>query len=635
MRHYYCSAFSKAYAYKGLLLYNSLQRWDQDFHLYMICLLQEVEELFHKMNLENATIISLSAIEKQDADLLAVKACRNEKEYAWTAKASVMLYIFANYQEIDHLVWLDGDTFFFSDPEPIFREWGSRSIALTEEKWSEANKQRRYTRGIYNTGFMGFKRDDNARQCLVWFREKLIQWCYDRLENGLWSDQLYVNDWPTRFNGVGVITHMGVNAGPCIVRDCQAAKRNNCIYLNGKKLIFFHYYGFRFYDGIEFDLCSYIISFADEVLKWIYIPYIYSCIEIIEQIRQVSKNFYPTAKPSQHFINNYFNLPVNTKGATQPVQICTLFTKNYLVQGLTLYNSLKKTSGDFHLWVLCVDTEAYSLLARMNLKNVTLISVENVMEQRLKAIQGQRKIHEFCWTLKASFVHYLMKNNYNLESILYVDADLFFFQDVRSIYHEWGNRSVFLTKLRLGPKWAQKVGMFSAGLIGFKRHRSGMKCLRSWRRKCREWCFEHPENGRWADQKYLDQWPKLSSSISISENRGINAGPWNIRKGCLVEEKDGTITVDNDVLICYHFSGFEILKEREFELCNRKRLPEYADKIYHPYLKEIRETIKQVMAIDENFLPSINKNIEPERLLNYCILEAQGGGAHEEKGKPK
>ena len=59
MKHFYCSSFSKGYAYKGLLLYESLLKWDKDFHFFFICLHPEVEELYKKMDLNKATIIPL------------------------------------------------------------------------------------------------------------------------------------------------------------------------------------------------------------------------------------------------------------------------------------------------------------------------------------------------------------------------------------------------------------------------------------------------------------------------------------------------------------------------------------------------------------------------------------------------
>lgn len=598
MAHYYCSTFSKGYAYRGLLLYNSLLSCDKDFHFYMISLDDKVNKLYKQMNLKNATIIQMSAVEREDNQLLAVKRTRNEQEYAWTSKASVMLYILNHFPATDHIIWLDGDTFFFSNPEPIFEEWGQYSIMLTEGRWTKDDDKHKVDKyGKYNTGFMGFRRDENAVQCLNWFRSRLIEWCYVKHENNLWSDQVYVNDWRERFNNVGVIKNMGVNVTPPMIMGSEVSNDGKFVYVDGDKLVFFHYSQFHYFDGNEFDLCGFVRYFSDDVLKWIYLPYIHACNDIMEQIRKVDQDFCRAASTKGKFITNYFNLEVNENAGEKFPNLCTLLTEDYLVQGLALYYSLKKYCDRFRLWILCIDDTTYNLLAGMNLTNVILISMDNIISRKLAKIRRERQAHEFCWTLKPVLVTYLLKNNYNLDSILYLDADLFFFKDVRNIYDDWEEHSVFLTKLRLSPKWKQRLGIYSAGLVGFKRDKTGMKCLRSWRLKCQEWCYDKQKNGLWGDQKYLDNWPQLYSGVKISENKGINAGSWNLRKGCKVHSEGGVIHFENTDLICFHFSGFKIINENEYVLCTWKRIPAYAKSIYSVYLDAIQKIIPQVRSL--------------------------------------
>lgn len=595
MKHYYCSTFSRDYAYKGLLLYHSLLRWDKDFHFFMICMHHEVEELYRNMNLTNITLISMSDIEQFDSELGAVKKTRKEQEYAWTSKASVMLYILHHFHDIDHIVWLDGDMSFFSSPDVIFDEWNQYSIMLTEGRWTKAEAHKISLYGRYNTGFMGFKRDAHALECLEYFRLCLIEWCYVKHENNLWSDQVYVNDWTERFKNVGVIKSMGVNVTPPMIMASKVTNDGNHLYVNNDRLVFFHYSKFNYFDGKDFELCSFVRYFSDDVIEWIYLPYILACNDIMEEIRKVAPNFYQTVRPQSQYITNYFNLEANIKADRRFPNICTLLTKDYLIQGLALYSSLKRHSAQFNLWILCVDDTAYNLLAKMNLPHVTLISMDNIRNKRLAKLQKTRQTHEFCWTLKSVLVYYLIKNNYNIDTVLYMDADLFFFRDVMDIYDEWGDHSIFLTKLRLRPKWKQRLGIYSAGLVGFKRDTSGMKCLQSWRQKCLRWCYDKQENGLWGDQKYLDSWPLSFSGVKISRNKGINAGPWNIRKGFMVHSEDNTIHLNNTELVCYHFSGFEIMKKNKYLCCKwNEKAAAKAGTIYAVYLDEIRRIVKGI-----------------------------------------
>jgi hypothetical protein len=331
-------------------------------------------------------------------------------------------------------------------------------------------------------------------------------------------------------------------------------------------------------------------------------------------------------KSDINHIRNSFNRDVDGNADEKLLNICTLLTKDYLIQGLALYYSLKRHTRHFRLWILCVDKTAYDLLEKMNLDNVTLVGLENIWNKRLAEIEKERQLHEFCWTLKAPFINYLMKNTF-LNSLLYMDADLFFFNDVRNIYKEWGDNSIFLTKMWLSPKWKKKAGKYSAGLIGFKKDNMGMKCLRSWMKNCLYWCYDRMENGLWGDQKYLDDWPRMFSKIKISKTKGINAGPWSIKRGYKVHSEGDVIYFDNMELVCYHFSGFEIINENEYELCNRKKLPVKAETIYSVYIDEIQKTIAQIKSVDSSFIQNITGK-KNSKLFNHHSVQIDKEWAH-------
>ena len=301
--------------------------------------------------------------------------------------------------------------------------------------------------------------------------------------------------------------------------------------------------------------------------------------------------------------NNTYHMPVD-----RVPHICTLLTKDYFIQGLALYSSLKRHTSRFQLWVLCVDDTVYNLLEIMNLDKVHLVRLGDLWNRQLATIKEQRQVHEFCWTLKAPFITYLLNNNDHMNSILYMDADLYFFKNVAPIYNEWGNGSIYLTKLWLGRRWTKLAGKYSAGLIGFKRDHVGVNCLKLWQNQCLNWCYDKKEHGLWGDQKYLDDWPRLFPRVKISGNIGINGGPWNIRKVKSVYHKNGVIFFDNMELVCYHFSGFEIINGNMFNHCKRKKLPQKANGVYSMYIREIKKIMERIHSMDNRLLKGFIEN---------------------------
>ena len=287
--------------------------------------------------------------------------------------------------------------------------------------------------------------------------------------------------------------------------------------------------------------------------------------------------------------------------------LCTVTDKSYLIKVIAQYRSLEKTLSDFHIFICCTDDEAFRVLSALKLSRCTALSLSHLGDSELFALQRERKANEFCWTLKSYLMLYLIQT-YGLSRVLYCDGDIGFMRDLEPLYKDWGESSVYLCTQRDVDWVERKYGKYQAGILGVRNNDTGIRMLRWWRDKCREWCFNYEDNGRLGDQKYLDEVPGLFGDVKISWNRGIDAAPWNTvyNNNYPVNASGGGVTIDGDPLVAYHFACIDIYDEQHFDLWSLGNItiqPVVRKSIYVPYLKLLRDVMSTIKIQIPNYTP--------------------------------
>jgi hypothetical protein len=240
----FCTILDSGYLVRFVALHQSLMRWCLPFRMIAFCLDRRAARILKGMRLESVEVVPFSELEAADRELAAVKGDRSVAEYCQTAKASALLHAFERYPQVDQATFLDSDLFFFADPTPIFEEMGDSSILITPHHFSPEFHGGRVW-GIYNGGVVGFRRDSRGLECLGWWRERCIEWCYLRLEEDRASDQKYLDDWPDRFEGVHPLRHKGGHVAPWNVTQFRLEDGNGegGLTVDGAPLICFHFQG--------------------------------------------------------------------------------------------------------------------------------------------------------------------------------------------------------------------------------------------------------------------------------------------------------------------------------------------------------------------------------------------------------
>ncbi len=286
---------------------------------------------------------------------------------------------------------------------------------------------------------------------------------------------------------------------------------------------------------------------------------------------------------------------------------CTMFDKNYMAKGLTLYHSLLKQAFPFHLWVLCLDQESYEFIKKMNFDYITPIPLQELEDESLLSIKSTRSTEEYFWTLTPSLPLYILKKNQSLDNIAYLDADMYFYSSPDPLYKELGADSIYIIPHRFSPQHKEREktdGIFNVGMIIFKNDPEGLTCLNWWRERCIEWCYREPENGKMGDQKYLDSFPKLFSKVKISENIGACVAPWNV-KNYKVTLRNGIPYVNDAPVVFYHFFRLNIYKPALFlPLAPQSHYTDWSPAFEHIYKRHLRDLKNTVATLPEIFAAS-------------------------------
>jgi 2-polyprenyl-3-methyl-5-hydroxy-6-metoxy-1,4-benzoquinol methylase len=250
MQNEFCTLFDINYLPRGLVLYRSLERYCTDFRLRVFCMDTETKEILNRLALPRLTAIGLDELEAHDSELLAVKPTRTQVEYCWTATPAVCAYALETEPELEAITYLDADLMFFRDPEPIWHEFGDDSVLIVPHRYAPQWQPHEETSGTYNVEFMTFRRDERGLEALHWWRERCLEWCFFRFEDGKMGDQKYLDDWPERFAGVHVLEHPGGGLAPWNVDRYELARQNGSVLVDDRELVFYHYHSLRLYRGI-------------------------------------------------------------------------------------------------------------------------------------------------------------------------------------------------------------------------------------------------------------------------------------------------------------------------------------------------------------------------------------------------
>jgi hypothetical protein len=294
---------------------------------------------------------------------------------------------------------------------------------------------------------------------------------------------------------------------------------------------------------------------------------------------------------------------------------CTYFDHNYLSRGLALHHSLQRHAPGSRLWVLCLSEACHQALAALDLPDVVPVRLADfeAADPEVAATRASRSIIEYYFTCTPAWMRFVLGREAEAEWVTYLDGDLFFFAPPGVIYAELHDAAVAIIPHRYTASLARlrKFGTYNVGWVGARNDPDGITVIEWWREKCIEWCHDVVEGDRFADQGYLDSFPRLFSRVKIIENIGANLAPWNIGN-YRVDFRGNRVLIDAvHPLVFFHFQGLR--KGLRWFIFNSHRVyrapfsGDVRDHIYKPYVDEL-------LAIEQAVDPILQASVaKPHR----------------------
>ncbi len=266
----------------------------------------------------------------------------------------------------------------------------------------------------------------------------------------------------------------------------------------------------------------------------------------------------------------------------------TLFDVGFAPQGIALHRSLQRHAGEHTLWVLCMDEAAAGLLRKLELPSVRTIKLSDAESNDLLGVRPGRSRAEYCWTLTPFTFDLVLERAPDSERVTYVDADVWLRDDPRPIFTDFdrSDAAVQITEHAYAPEHDQTAtsGRYCVQFLTMDRERS-VPVRRWWQERCIEWCFARVEDGKFGDQKYLDDWPeRFGDLVHVATPKGRFQGPWNATRYPYSEA------------ITYHFHGMRLVEHDSVSpVSTGYSIPRpHWRNVYEPYLTDFESAVTSI-----------------------------------------
>jgi hypothetical protein len=245
------------------------------------------------------------------------------------------------------------------------------------------------------------------------------------------------------------------------------------------------------------------------------------------------------------------------------IAVCTVATKNNLAFVRVFTDSFAKHNPGIDIFILLVDK--INGYFQPELEKYKIVTVEELRNEEIPGMLFRYNALEACTALKPYFLQYLLQK-YRLSKIAYFDTDILITSNLNDLWQILEEHSIVLTPhltepiptsdhYRPGEFEIMKSGTFNLGFMALRNTPDSIRFLDWWRERLSLYCIYDPNNGYFADQKWIDLAPGYFENIYTLRDPRYNAAFWNLQSRPIQIVGDQVLLGDKPLKF-FHFSGF-------------------------------------------------------------------------------
>lgn len=154
----------------------------------------------------------------------------------------------------EKVMYIDPDIYFYQPINKILNQLDVHDILLTPHMLKAYNDEKQPSEldimmaGTYNLGFLAIRNNNNTLNMVRWWQERLYQYGFSDIKNGMFTDQKWMDLTPSLYNKVCVFKDPGHNVAYWNMHERNVINENGEWFVNGEPLVFFHFSGLPLYD---------------------------------------------------------------------------------------------------------------------------------------------------------------------------------------------------------------------------------------------------------------------------------------------------------------------------------------------------------------------------------------------------